>query len=196
MHYYMFHKPYGCVSAKRDDLYPTVMDYFKELHNENLNPVGRLDLATSGLLFVTDDGVWNHQMTHPMYQKKKVYEFIALGNPTQEQLELLENGVVLRGATTKTAPAKIEITNRYQLKDILPILHPEIQAATKHNRPDHPVIQGRIEVTEGKKHQVRRMLKAIRCCIVDLKRVSMGEYELDPELKPGEWKEITIMREE
>ena len=42
-HYYMFNKPFGCITARRDNLYPTVMDYFSELNNDNLNPVGRLD---------------------------------------------------------------------------------------------------------------------------------------------------------
>ena len=72
-HYYMFNKPFGCVTARRDNRYPTVMDYFQELHNDSLSPVGRLDRETEGLLFITDDGVWNQEMTHPGYQKKKTY---------------------------------------------------------------------------------------------------------------------------
>ena len=48
-HYYMFHKPFGCVTARRDDRYPTVMDYFEELQNDRLSPVGRLDRETTGL---------------------------------------------------------------------------------------------------------------------------------------------------
>ena len=66
--YYMFNKPYGCVSARRDDTFPTVIDYFKELNNPNLSPVGRLDRETEGLLLVTDDGKWNQLMTHPSNQ--------------------------------------------------------------------------------------------------------------------------------
>ena len=49
-HYYMFHKPFGCVTARRDDRYPTVMDYFEELQNDRLSPVGRLDRETGGTL--------------------------------------------------------------------------------------------------------------------------------------------------
>ena len=60
-HYYMFNKPFGCVTARRDSLYPTVMDYFSELNNDNLNPVGRLDRETTGLLLITDDGVFNQR---------------------------------------------------------------------------------------------------------------------------------------
>mgnify|MGYP002228675119 CR=1 FL=1 len=74
-HYYMFHKPFGCVTARRDDRYPTVMDYFEELHNDRLSPVGRLDRETTGLLLITDDGIFNQKLTHPSYHKEKTYEF-------------------------------------------------------------------------------------------------------------------------
>ena len=52
-HYYMFNKPFGCVCARRDDRYPTVMDYFSELDNPDLSPVGRLDRATDCLLYTS-----------------------------------------------------------------------------------------------------------------------------------------------
>ena len=64
-HYYLFHKPFGCVTARRDDRYPTVMDWFRELDNPDLSPVGRLDRETEGLLVITDDGMWNRRMTLP-----------------------------------------------------------------------------------------------------------------------------------
>lgn len=190
-HYYMFNKPYGCVSARRDDRYPTVMDYFKELNNNKLSPVGRLDRATEGLLFITDDGVWNQKMTHPSHGKEKTYEFTAMGTLSEEDIYTLENGVLLKGADALTAPARIQVTETTILSEILPYLHPEVREASRHNRPDHPVVCGRITVTEGKKHQVRRMLKAVRCCIISLKRISIDSFVLDETLKPGEWKEIT-----
>lgn len=189
-HYYMFNKPYGCVCARRDDRYPTVMDYFKELNNENLSPVGRLDRATEGLLFITDDGVWNQEMTHPARRKEKTYEFAAMGILSDEDIYRLENGVLLKGAHVLTAPAKVHVTGDTVLSEILPSLHPEIQAQSRHNRPDHPVVLGQITVTEGKKHQIRRMLKAVRCCIISLKRISIDSIRLDESLNPGEWKEI------
>ena len=137
-HYYMFNKPFGCVCARRDDRYPTVMDYFSDLDNPDLSPVGRLDRATEGLLLVTD----------------------------------------------------VCVTATSVLKEVLPTLHPEIQSASCHNRPEHPIVFGEITVTEGKKHQVRRMLKAVGCCIIALKRVTMGNFTLDETLAPGEFKEI------
>lgn len=189
-HYYMFHKPFGCVTARRDDRYPTVMDYFSELHNDNLNPVGRLDRETTGLLLITDDGMWNQKLTHPAYHKEKTYEFTVLGDLTEERIRALENGVLLKGAASLTSPARITITGHNILSDILPSLHPEVQASISSNLPDHPVTFGTITITEGKKRQIRRMMKSVHCCVIELKRISIGSICLDPQLKPGEWKEF------
>lgn len=189
-HYYMFHKPFGCVTARRDDRYPTVMDYFSELHNEHLNPVGRLDRETTGLLLITDDGVWNQRLTHPAYHKEKTYKFTVLGDLTEDRIRALENGVLLKGAASLTSPARITITGHAILSDILSSLHPEVQASIRNNRPDHPVTSGTITITEGKKRQIRRMMKSVHCCVIELKRISIGDIHLDPRLNPGEWKEI------
>ena len=193
--YYMFNKPYGCVCARRDDLYPTVMDFFKELNNPNLSNVGRLDRETEGLLLITDDGMWNQLMTHPSNEKEKLYVFIALGSLNDEKIFRLEIGVLLKGAEKLTAPAKVTVTGTSILSEVLPTLHPEIQKNTCHNRPEHPIVFGTFTITEGKKHQVRRMLKAVGCCIIYLKRISMGDIVLDENLKPGEWKEISILEQ-
>ena len=189
-HYYMFNKPFGCVCARRDDRYPTVMDYFSDLDNPDLSPVGRLDRATEGLLLVTDDGTFNQKLTHPSYKKEKTYLFTAMGTLSEEDLYALEHGVQLTGSDRLTAPAHVCVTATSVLKEVLPTLHPEIQSASCPNRPEHPIVFGEITVTEGKKHQVRRMLKAVGCCIIALKRVTMGNFTLDETLAPGEFKEI------
>ena len=190
-HYYMFHKPIGCVTARRDDRYPTVMDYFKELNNKNLSPVGRLDMETEGLLIITDDGKWNQEMTNPTFEKEKRYEFYTLGIITPEKKQQLEDGVKVIGSDIKTAPAKIDVvTTELILKDVLPTLPEQLQEKYMHNRPEHPVTKGVITITEGRKRQIRRMMKAVGCLVIYLKRISMGEFVLDESLKPGEWKEI------
>lgn len=189
-HYYMFHKPFGCVSARRDDRYPTVMDYFKELHNENLSPVGRLDRETTGLLLITDDGVFNQKLTHPDFHKEKTYEFTVLGDLTLDLVHKLETGVMLKGADTLTAPAKIAITGHAVMTDILSTLSEEIQRDIHKNRPEHPVTYGTITICEGKKRQIRRMMKSVHCCVIELKRISIGDIVLDESLLPGEWREI------
>lgn len=189
-HYYMFHKPFGCVTARRDDKFPVVMDYFKELDNPDLSPVGRLDRETEGLLFITDDGMWNRKMTLPGEGKEKVYEFVVMGALTPEKVAQLEEGVLLNGSDQPTAPAKLTITGFSTLGEVLPTLHPDIQRKSDHNPMDRPMTFGTITITEGRYRQIRRMMKAVRCLVLALKRVSVDGIELDPELKPGEWKEI------
>ena len=191
-HYYMFHKPFGCVTARRDERYPVVMDWFRPLGNERLSPVGRLDRETEGLLFVTDDGMWNRRMTRPEFHREKRYEFTVMGELTEETIARLEQGVVLRGAEQPTAPARITVTGRSTLGAVLPALHPEIQEKSRHNPPERPVTFGTITITEGKNRQIRRMMKQVRCLVLRLKRVSMGGIDLDESLVAGAWKEIFI----
>ncbi len=190
MHYYMFNKPFGCVCARRDDRWLTVLDYFRELQNPDLSPVGRLDRETEGLLFLTDDGKWNQQMTHPDHAKEKQYAFTAMGTLTEAQCRSLESGILLTGSDRPTAPAKVEIIDHSRLCEILPTLPDELQWRLSRNHPDQPVTFGNLTLTEGRKHQVRRMLRAVGCYVIALKRLSAGGIVLDPKLKPGQWKEF------
>ena len=191
-HYYMFNKPVGCVTARSDERYPTVMDYFKELHNEKLSPVGRLDLETEGLLIITDDGAWNQLMTRPEHKKEKCYEFFVLGELTEEKKHRLEQGITVIGSDKLTAPARLELTEVTKLSNVLEELPELLQEKYVHNRPFHPVTKGKITITEGRKRQIRRMMKAVGCLVIYFKRISMGDIVLDPILKPGEWKEIKV----
>ncbi len=189
-HYYMFHKPYGCVSARRDALYPTVMDYFKELDNPNLSPVGRLDRETEGLLFITDDGKWNQRMCNPVYGKKKRYSFLVLGNLDREKKERLEGGILLIGSDKPTAPAQVTVGEHLTLQEVKEEIHPEVWKKIGKNPPTMPVTRGEIVITEGRKNQIRRMMKQVNCCVVVLKRLSMDQLVLDEDLAPGQWREL------
>ena len=195
-HYYMFNKPFGCVTAHRDDRFPVVMDYFHSLGNDRLSPVGRLDRETEGLLVITDDGVWNQKMTNPAFHVPKTYEFVALGTLNEENLQRLSEGVMLIGSDRPTTGASVTVTGTSLLSKVVPHLHPDMQEKLKYNLPDHPVVFGTITISEGRKRQIRRMLKVVGCCVIRLKRISMGELLLDPELKPGEYKEIEIKNEQ
>ena len=195
-HYYMFNKPFGCVTAHRDDRFPVVMDYFRSLENDRLSPVGRLDRETEGLLMITDDGVWNQKMTNPAFHVPKTYEFAALGTLNEENLQRLSEGVLLIGSDRPTTGASVTVTGTSLLSKVVPHLHPDMQEKLKYNLPDHSVVFGTITISEGRKRQIRRMLKVVGCCVIRLKRISMGELLLDPELKPGEYKEIEIKNEQ
>lgn len=191
-HYYMFNKPAGCITARTDARHKTVMDYFKELENDKLSPVGRLDLETEGLLIITDDGAWNQQMTRPENKKEKCYEFYVLGEITEEKKQKLEQGVMVIGSEKLTAPAKVEVLEFTELGQVLPTLPKPLDEKYAHNRPTHPVTKGKITITEGRKRQIRRMMKAVGCLVIYLKRISMGDIVLDETLAPGEWKEIRV----
>ena len=195
-HYYMFNKPFGCVTARRDDRFPVVMDYFHSLENEHLSPVGRLDRETEGLLMITDDGIWNQEMTNPAFHVSKTYEFTALGTLDKEKLRKLSEGVLLIGSDRPTTSASVTVTGTSILSKVVPHLHPNMQEKLKYNLPDHPVVFGTITISEGRKRQIRRMLKVVGCCVIRLKRISMGDLILDPKLKPGEYKEIEIKNEQ
>lgn len=191
-HYYMFYKPFGCVTARRDTRFPVVMDYFRHLGNEKLSPVGRLDRETEGLLLVTDDGTWNQRMTNPAFHVPKTYEFMAMGTLDPEKIKRLSEGVVLIGADRPTSGAAVTVTGQSVLSKIRPSLHPDMQEKLRHNLPEHPVVCGQITIAEGKKRQIRRMLKAVGCCVIYLKRLSVGDIVLDPALRPGEFKELLL----
>lgn len=195
-HYYMFNKPAGCITARTDARHKTVMDYFRELENDKLSPVGRLDLETEGLLIITDDGAWNQLMTRPENKKEKCYEFFVLGELTEEKRHTLEQGVKIIGSEQLTAPAKVEVLEFTNLGQVLPKLPELLGRKYSHNRPTHPVTKGRITITEGRKRQIRRMMKAVGCLVIYLKRISMGDIVLDETLAPGEWKEIEIRPEQ
>ena len=188
----MFNKPFGCITARRDDRHPVVMDWFRDLNNENLSPVGRLDRETEGLLLVTDDGAWNRRMTRPEFHVDKNYEFTVMGDLNEDKIARLEQGVLLNGSKDLTFPAKVTVTGCSTLEEILPLLHPEIQEKSRHNPMDRPITFGSITITEGRNRQIRRMMKEVRCLVLQLKRVSMGPFQLDSNLLPGQWKEITL----
>ena len=185
-HYYMFYKPFGCVTAHRDDLFPVVMDYFSELHNDRLSP----DRETEGLLIVTDDGKWNQYMTNPEFHVPKTYEFAALGTLDARKLQRLAEGVLLTGSNIPTKGADVTVTDTCVLSDILPLFHPDMQKKLAHNLPSHPVVMGTVTISEGRKRQIRRMLKVVGCCVIRLKRVSMGNIVLDDTLNPGDYREF------
>lgn len=196
--YYMFHKPTGCVTAKTDDTHKTVMDYFQEPDKELLHPVGRLDKDTEGLLFVTDDGKWNHMLMHPDGHVDKTYYFRAMGELTEEKSRQLCSGIELEeGYITKQA--KIERLTYTTLESLHPwIKHMAEQSQDKkykkllRNPATTLVTNGYITISEGKKHQVKRMLKAAGCYVVYLKRIAIGNVELDENLAPGEYRPLTV----
>ena len=189
--YYMFNKPAGCITARRDARHKTVMDYFPAELRDRLFPVGRLDKDTEGLLLVTDDGQLNFNLLSPKSNKEKMYFFYAVGIPDDKKLKELEYGVRIYSSRDEiTAPANIEITERTNLRAIKEYLSVSEQSlATKHG--DVLAVGGYITITEGKKHQVKRMIRYTGAKVVYLKRVSISGVLLDEDLNKGEYRPLT-----
>ena len=128
-------------------------------------------------------------MCHPAFHVPKTYEFMALGTLDAQKINQLSEGVTLIGANQPTQGAEVTVTGQTILSEISSSLHPDMQVKLSHNLPGHPVVRGLITIREGKKRQIRRMLKVVGCCVIYLKRISIGDIVLDPELKPGEYRE-------
>ncbi len=190
-HYYMMNKPTGCITACRDEQHKTVIEYLPAELQKILKPVGRLDKDTEGLLLFTDDGKWNQKLMSPKYHVPKTYFFWALGEFDEKKKEQLEHGVLLRGSQIPTAPACISVKSVDELSQIIHLISPDLRKGVMKNPANHKVFSGFLTITEGKKHQVKRMLKAVGCYVVYLKRIAIGDLQLDASLSPGEVRPLT-----
>lgn len=189
--YYMFNKPCGCVTARRDPRHKTVMDYFPEEKRDVLFPVGRLDRDTEGFLLVTDDGELCYRLLRPEHHVPKTYYFKATGELSDGEIKLLEGGVkIYKNSELVTAPARIVRLRELTYLDIACHL-PEKDRRMSERCAAQPAVEGLVTVTEGKKHQVRRMLRHVGCKVVYLKRIKMGEISLDEALASGEYRPLT-----
>lgn len=191
MHYYMFSKPRGCITARRDDRHKTVLDYFPEELRDVIFPVGRLDKDTEGLLILTDDGELNSRLLNPDNHIEKTYFFYAVGDIEEEKLGEIEKGIKLYPTRDLIAkPASLFIDGKATLGEIRDKLSP-FDAKKANRKPNTSVYYGRAVITEGKKHQVKRMLLYCGAKIVYLKRIKMGRLSLDENLPIGEYRELT-----
>lgn len=189
--YYMFHKPRGCITARRDARHATVMDYFPEESRDLLFPVGRLDKDTEGFLLVTNDGNLCFELMSPETEIPKTYFFWALGSLSEEKIKEIESGVsIYKGRDFETAPAKIKLLETAKLSDIKELLREE-DAKMSRRRGEMQVTAAYITITEGKKHQVKRMIGYAGCRVLYLKRVQIGNLPLDPLLPCGSYRELS-----
>lgn len=161
--YYMLNKPAGVVSATKDNTCRTVTELLRDTGHTDLFPVGRLDKDTEGLLLMTDDGELAHRLLSPKKHVEKVYEVGITEELSEADARRLENGVDI-GEERLTLPAKVEIADGKRIF---------------------------LTITEGKFHQVKRMLRAVGHEVVSLRRVAMGGLELDAGLAPGGYRELS-----
>ena len=161
--YVLLNKPDGVVSATEDAHERTVLDLLPpEVRKFELFPCGRLDKNTLGLVLLTNNGPLAHALLSPKRHVEKVYRFECAHPLTAETVAQLEGGVDIGGYVT--APCRVTLT-----------------------APDCGVIA----ITEGKYHQIKRMMEAVGNRITELERLTFGTLTLDPALARGEWRELT-----
>ena len=188
--YYMFHKPAGCITATKDACNPTVLDYFDEAITTGLFPVGRLDKDTEGLLLLTNDGEFSHRLMHPEKHVEKTYFFWAFGCLEPETRERLQAGVSIGEQEALAKAIRVDIIEEGYYEDLKGKLNPE-KVKDIRKTPNQKVVAGYLTISEGRKHQVKQMLKAVGCYVVYLKRISIGEVLLDKTLEPGQYRELS-----
>ena len=162
--YFMLNKPVGYVCANSDDLHKTVFDLLDEPNMSDFHVAGRLDIDTTGLVIITNDGDWSHKITSPRSNKFKTYLVETQEPITDEALEQLSEGVMLHNEKDATRPAIAERLANYGL---------------------------RLSISEGKYHQVKRMLYAVDNKVVELHREQIAGIKLDENLAPGEYRLLT-----
>ena len=162
--YYMLNKPVGYVCANSDELHKTVFDLLDEPNMSDFHVAGRLDIDTTGLVIITNDGDWSHKVTSPKSNKFKTYLVETQEPITDEALEQLRTGVMLHNEKELTRPAIAERLANYGL---------------------------RLSISEGKYHQVKRMLYAVDNKVVELHREQIAGITLDENLASGEYRLLT-----
>ena len=161
-------KPAGYECSRKPVHHPSVLSLLPPpLRNRGVQPVGRLDEDTTGLLILTDDGALLHRLTHPKKHVDKVYYLHFQGMLPSDTEQTFQDGIILEDGT-KTRPADLTILSS-----------------------DKNGGKARLTIREGKYHQVKRMLEACGCRVTYLKRLSMGSLSLDEQLKPGEYRPLT-----
>ena len=146
-YYIMLNKPAGYVTTASDELgRKTAVDLLKDI-DARVFPVGRLDMDTEGLLFLTNDGDFTYTVSHPKHKIEKTYVAHITGKLTRAEANMLKNGVEIDGRYT--APAKVEVTEEKKNSSVV-----------------------KIKICEGRNRQVRKMFEAVEHHVISLKRTA------------------------
>jgi 16S rRNA pseudouridine516 synthase len=161
--YIMLNKPQGVVSATKDSKHTTVLDLIDHPLKDQLHIVGRLDLNTTGLVLLTNDGVWSRRISAPESKLEKTYE-VTLSKPvTEEYVAVFHEGIYFAFEDITTKPARSEIVTDFIAK---------------------------LTLIEGRYHQVKRMFGFFQNKVLALHRTSVGNISLDG-LEIGQSKILT-----
>lgn len=157
----VLNKPAGFECSQKPSAWPSVMSLLPgPLRRRGVQPVGRLDQDTTGVLILTDDGALIHRLTHPRKHVTKVYEVQCARDVSADQVQQLLDGVVLNDDPAPVRAVTAEVVNERHL---------------------------RLSLTEGKYHQVKRMLAAVGNHVETLHRSAFGPVTLPTDSRPGQW---------
>ena len=167
--YVLFNKPTGSECSQKPSMHPSIYTFLpsplrlrpQKSAIQGVQAVGRLDQDTTGMLLLSDDGQFIHRMSSPKKHISKVYEVTTKHPLDDKQLQKLLNGVVLDDDPKPVKAAAAEIVSEYHLK---------------------------LTLTEGKYHQVKRMLAAVSNRVEGLHRSQIGGLKLPDDLLPGQWR--------
>jgi len=173
----LFNKPFGVLSQFTDEG-TGHLTLKKFINVPNVYAAGRLDRDSEGLLLLTDDGALIKRLTDPKNHIEKTYWVMIEGDPTQDKLTQLENGIQLKDY--RTLPAKARLISS-------PSLPPRPKPVTPHG----PTAWIEIKLREGKKRQIRHMTAAVGLFTLRLIRVAIGPIQLG-DLELGKWRELTL----
>lgn len=175
--YVMLFKPRGVVTTADDpEGRPRVVDFVEHPSKARLYPVGRLDMDSSGLLLLTNDGELANRLTHPRHEVHKTYEVVVGGALDESAVRKLEAGLFLNEkrvskgdrAGVRTSPSRLKLKKRDRDRTLLTM-----------------------ELKEGRNRQIRRMMARFGHNVKKLRRVQMGPLKLRG-LQPGQWRELTL----
>lgn len=161
--YLLLNKPMGYVSATEDKKDLTVLDLVPDEYlHRNLFPAGRLDKDTTGMMIITDDGEFAHDILSPKNHIPKTY-IARIDIPvTDDMKKAFQDGIVLNDGVCQSA--QLEIIDMYQAK---------------------------VTLTEGRYHQIKRMFGCCKAKVLELKRIRMGNLDLPDDLEEGMVRELT-----
>lgn len=163
--YFVMNKPEGVISATEDSNHETVIDILDDFDKRyNVAPIGRLDIDTEGLLILSNDGKFNHNLTSPKKNIPKTYYVELLDEIEESYIKEFKKGIKLIPEDIVTKPAELKILDDKSCE---------------------------ITIYEGKFHQVKRMFEKVGNRVVYLQRIKIGDFYLPEDLEIGEYRELT-----
>ena len=163
-HYLMLHKPKGVVSATKDTQHKTVIDLLDVAYKDELHIVGRLDLNSTGLLLLTNDGRWSRALMSPENKVSKHYRVTVEQTITQEMVQGFSKGIYFKFEDITTQSAVLKIVSEFVAD---------------------------VTLQEGKYHQIKRMFGHFQNKVLEIHRFAISKIHLDEGLEPGQSRSLS-----